>query len=468
MKIFLSFHLLAAVAATKFTAQDAAIQSHLLTGALGAYCDKVICPPQWTAKPDNHRILTGTTGEENKTCCLKTCASMNQTDCGSDYIKNEAYDNNTIEDESKAAEVCCDKKCLYGHTCKENYAIFDPHAPGTSPEECCKPKCKIYNCTGHFVLNESKKEVVGNDHKTCCVPSCEGYGHCAMVSGWVHNHDKNKTAGKTRKECCLPTCKNTAKIHCKHGWQIPPEREDWSNGTFYNKTNASETSPCCKQRCEAHKCTHGWTENASLSEFYGDTDEQCCAAACGQFECDWKEGWAEDPSKAKLALAIVGAKPEKCCQPTCKQWECPDEVWMTPADSYKENLTGVSNDVCCAPACNQHTCKGAGLVLIPESNKTMGEDDDVCCEPFECPPYRDPKLTTQMKTEISCNKITLKSECVKHFHVWNRQYNVTGENGTLKNITLPNIVPCTFDEVHRFCRFNPATALEGCKDFKFS
>lgn len=456
MKLLCSL-LLATSAARKLTTHEADASDR------GVFCDGFACPPLWTAKMDIHTLL----GNSSAECCLPTCGFyFTQGTCSDGYVRNDEYIKNTVESQESATQVCCDKQCMNQWTCPDNHAAVPPLSAGNSAEECCKPTCELFGCTGPWAANLAMKLQIGSSNETCCLPACSEYQHCDRAVGWIHWDDKNNTAGSTRMECCLPLCSNTGKITCSDGWLIPREREDWSNGSFFNRT-AGEESPCCKKTCRGHSCGFGWTRNDSLLDEWGDTDEDCCKATCGQFECDSEAGWAVDPSKASLLLADVGAEPDKCCQKTCKTFQCPDEFWLTPSANQtklKENLTGWSNSTCCSPACSQHTCQ-FGMVLIPDSNRTLGAEDKICCEPDQCDPFRNESLKTRQPPKKHCNEISNQTECEKAYYVWKVAINVTNQNGTTELQHEDAIVSCSFDATYRLCRFEEASSLQGCKGF---
>jgi len=463
MKLLFSV-LLATSAASKLTTHEADVSDRRL------FCDGFACPALWTAKMDIH-TLQGNSKEE---CCLQTCGFFfNETEgCSAGYVGNDAYIKNTVESEESATLTCCDKQCQNKWTCPDNHAPVPALSAGNSAEECCKPTCKAFECKGPWAANEAVNLQIGNSNETCCLPACSEYQHCERETGWTRWDDKNRTAGSTHKECCLPLCSNTGQIQCSLGWYPPPERDDWSNGSFFNKT-AGEESPCCKKTCRAHLCSSGWVRhsNDSLLAEWGDTDEDCCEPTCGNFSCDVEAGWASDTTKLPLLLndTDVGALPEKCCQKTCKQFDCPNELWMTPSTNLSENLTGFNDSICCSPACSQHTCQ-FGMVLIPDSNSTLGADDDICCESNQCPPFRNGSLKTQItpasdKSLKHCNEIENQTECEMAYYVWKIAVNVTNQNGTTELRDEDDIVSCSYDAQYKLCRFNETSALPGCKGF---
>eukprot|EP00441_Pelagodinium_beii_P044675 CAMPEP_0197620926 /NCGR_PEP_ID=MMETSP1338-20131121/1618_1 /TAXON_ID=43686 ORGANISM="Pelagodinium beii, Strain RCC1491" /NCGR_SAMPLE_ID=MMETSP1338 /ASSEMBLY_ACC=CAM_ASM_000754 /LENGTH=478 /DNA_ID=CAMNT_0043190233 /DNA_START=92 /DNA_END=1528 /DNA_ORIENTATION=- len=475
MKMILGFNLLAVVAIAKKLAQAPTTFSCDYYQYNADYqkspepdepASPMQCPENYWPKEDHHNIQFDTSWDKAKlrdTCCVPTCGTVT---CDAGYIKNDAYNSNILDDAANKNQICCDIQCgNNAYDCPEGMKLGDPALPGTTAKECCKGTCGIYDCSGPYTLDVGKKDEVGETHEDCCLKTCKAYPHCERSTGWAHWDEKNESAGLTQEACCVPLCSNTAKITCGAGFFVPKEREDWKNGT--KTDNKSKESICCKSTCVAHTCGFGWAENKSLANKWGETDEECCQPTCGNFECDWTKGWASDSSKSTLLLSEVGAKDESCCQPTCKQWECPNnETWMTPTGNYKDNLTKQSNEDCCAKACNQHTCTTGSLVLIPANKVTIGDDDEVCCEPAECPKFRDPVNKTKMGKDKYCNSIEDEEECGKAYSVMEMTQNVTAVNGTTSTVKDLALVSCKFDPEYKLCRVDVSAALKGCRGFK--
>jgi len=454
MKLALSLNLLALAAAKKLAFLEEQDQAPADTDSCDKYLETKGCDEGWIPKVHDplRKVAEG--------CCVQTCEHYS---CGEGYTDNQAYFQNIMSEGLDPNAICCDKQCGSDYVCSEGYVLGDPAGPGISSEDCCKPTCVHYDCTGPWTLDDKKKTVVGQSHKECCFPTCRQYEHCERATGWAHWEEKIDSAGETQEDCCLALCSNTDKIKCSDGWFIPKERDDWINGSFHKE---DEESACCRKTCKVHTCGAGWAANSSLDSQWGETDEECCVPTCGQFECDWTKGWAKDNVKAAIELHTVeGEENEKCCQPTCKQWQCPNnETWMTPTGNYKENLTKQSNEECCSKACNQHTCTaGTNLVLIPGNKITIGDDDAVCCEPQECGVFRDPRNKTELAAGTMCNSVTVKDDCDMSYHVLEANKNVTLANGTVVVEKEDVVVSCQFDADYRLCRYKVDVTLKGCK-----
>jgi len=459
MKLTLSFNLLALFAAKKL----AFMQEQGEVETCDSWMQHTTCPDGWLPKLHLAIVDGGPrVGKSKEECCVKTCKYHA---CSSGFVKDEAYNGNPLLDGYDPNSICCDKQCGDDYVCGEGYVKAHAHAAGASLEDCCVPipaTCKKYNCSGPWTLNEENKDKEAQSHEECCVGTCEQYPHCDRETGWTRWDNKTNTPGSTQEECCLPTCSNTALISCSDGWLVPPDRNDWINGTFHEE---SEESACCRKTCKAHTCGSGWSKNESVVNRWADSDEDCCVPTCGQFECDWTEGWAKDPSKKSVVLATVaGNETLNCCQPTCKQWECPNNgSWMTPTGNYKENLTKQSDKECCAKTCNQHECTDANLILMPGSNFTIGDKDDVCCEPKVCRNFRDPRNKTRLSHDTYCNSVTDSAACLKSYTVREVDKNVTLADGNKATIQEIALVPCYFDDDYKICRYKVDEILKGCK-----
>jgi len=459
MKLALSFNLLAVFAAKKL----AFVQEQGNVETCDNWLSHTMCPEGWTPKAHVAIVDGGpSVGDSKEECCLQTCLDYV---CGDGYVKDEAYNKNPLMAGYDPDSLCCDKQCGHNHVCGEGFIKAHHLSPGASPDDCCValPKtCKQYNCSGPYILNEAKKDQVAESHEDCCLGTCEQYPHCDRETGWTRWGNKTNTVGSTQEECCLVTCSNTAKIKCSDGWLVPPERNDWINGTGHKD---SEESACCRKTCKVHSCGSGWSKNDSTTNLWADSDEICCVPTCGQFECDWTEGWAKDESKKAILLATVaGNETVNCCQPTCKQWQCPNNgSWMTPTGNYKENVTKQSDSDCCAKTCSVHTCEGANLILMPGSNFTIGDNDDICCEPKVCPVFRDPRNKTRLSNGAFCSSITDKSDCNKSYSVRETDKNVTLADGSKATIQEIALVGCKFDNSYHLCRHAVDEILKGCK-----
>ena len=411
MKTVASILALLALGRSKKLLEDGKIQADAPS------CVKVRCPKAWVPKVGHH-TLEGSTPEE---CCDKTCELF---ECTGAYKANEDYFGNV----GSSVQACCDKMCGSEYHCDVGYVLADSRAAGTTKEECCLPKCELFNCTAPWAPSAAKKEVVSDEPEQCCDQTC-AMVNCSLPD-WVVNESKASEVGSSPGACCTPTCGN-AKTVCPFGHLVQEGAK--------NKSSDGTAESCCTKQCKAHVCSAGWAPDVSKQEDFGEDDGDCCLPTCKQFDCSLEDGWA--PSNVET----VGSNETQCCVATCKQWTCnAAESWL-PVPG-KENATGSSNSACCEPACSIFSCNSAeGRIPVQAAATVGGSSDDTCCESSKCTQIR--QNMTVLKADQHCNDLS-EAECETKYFL-----HADGNSSA--------VVTCTFDDVYKLCRYDVAAAIKG-------
>lgn len=216
---------------------------------------------------------------------------------------------------------------------------------------------------------------------------------------------------------------------------------------------------CCQKQCKAHTCGFGWSANTRLDEEFGETNEECCLATCGQFECNLTEGWGNWTA----AEDVVGANETTCCLPTCQQWAClANESWLTNESMIQE--VGSSNEACCDPACSGHTCSKSDEQLVEAAMSLKGTTDAVCCEKKQCQYIRN--NMTNMSDGEYCNSLS-PDVCDYKYHVKVIETAVPGNGSNSSKSDLVNrtvALPCKFEPTYNLCKYDMSAAVYDCRD----
>lgn len=438
MKFLQCAALLTVALAKKLTLRSAGTGKAFSEVAAAQTCDRLQCPRAWRPKL-NHHSLTGHTVAD---CCEKSCELFR---CTGVYRSNEAYWGNVGD----SPQVCCDKMCGSDFECDAGYVLADATAPGVSREECCKPKCSLFECTAPWAPSDAKKEVVSSSAEDCCDQTCAAV-NCS-APGWTENKSKALLVGNTVEECCAPLCGNDAQVVCPAGTAVKPED--------VNKTGGVEG--CCQKQCKSHQCSaaDGWTRDISKADDFADSDEACCAKTCKQFECPVEDGWTASKSMAN----DIGDNVTQCCKATCKRFTCnATEGWLPAPGNEKDGIEGDDSSTCCVAACSDYTCSPAKkLMLVPDAAKIPGAGDEVCCESSKCDKVRS---MTKLGEEEYCNDFA-EDICEKKFVKHQNSSEVNASNGTVMSIESTSIVLCYWDVTYTMCRNDVDGAIKGgCAD----
>jgi len=291
--------------------------------------------------------------------------------------------------------------------------------------------------------------LVGNSSEDCCDATCAAFD-CTTTWGWAQNPNKSSVVGSSFVECCDPFCGNKDQVTCKYGYAVPEDMVNETNGSV--KVGNHTESICCEKQCKAHTCSFGWTANSRLDDTFGETDEDCCIATCGQFECKLEDGWANWTA----AQDVIGSNETMCCLPTCKQWECSaKDSWLT--NSAMKDVAGNSADACCDRACSGYTCnKPRNDTLIVAAGSTKGTTDEVCCENKMCEYVRE--NMTKMEDGEYCNSLAQD--------VCDLKYGVKMLSQAKGNSTINRTVAllCKFEPTYNLCKYDMAAAVYDCRD----
>jgi len=435
MKFLRCAALLTVALAKKLTLRSAGTGKAFSEVAAAQSCDRLQCPRQWRPKL-NHHTLTGKTVAD---CCEKSCELFR---CTGVYRSNEAYWGNVGD----SPQVCCDKMCGSDFECDAGYVLADATAPGVSKEECCKPKCSLFECTAPWAPSDAKKEVVSSSAEDCCDQTCAAV-NCS-VPGWTQNESKALLVGNTVEECCAPLCGNGAQVVCPAGTAVKPED--------VNKTSDGGVEGCCQKQCKSHVCSDGWTRNISKADDFADSDEACCEKTCKQFECPVEDGWTASTSVAN----DIGDNVTQCCKATCKRFTCnATEGWLSAPGNAKDDIVGDDSSTCCVAACSDYTCSPAkNLMLVLDAAKIPGADDEVCCESSKCDKVR--KHMTKLGEEEHCNDLA-EDACETKFLKHTSSSEVKASKGKVKKIESTSIVSCRWDSRYAMCRYDIKGAIKG-------
>lgn len=336
---------------------DAAGDAEELFGQ-GNDCFSYQCSDGFVPKKDHSNI----TGGSDEDCCEATCSLYT---CGANYATNPAYAGNVAASDAE----CCDKTCA-AVKCPAQFKVpaTKKTSAGLTVQECCEETCALVACpVSHVHIDATYNSTypVGNGTGFCCEPTCAAFT-CPTWQGLGLKADALTLRSPSATKCCDATCSSQ---ECPNGFKMPDELADL----------VAHGSACCNMTCAGYTCSDGWTADSSRSSVFGHTDDVCCTKKCSIYTCS--VGWTRNTDNS----GFVGFDDPTCCLKTCllHQDKCTGDY--APSSS-KESKVGSTDEDCCLRRCSLHACS-SGL-RIPDAVKAVGDSDNACCEPSECPVFR--------------------------------------------------------------------------------
>lgn len=337
----------------------------------GTDCFSHQCSEGFVPKKDKAKI----TGSSDEVCCEKTCFFHN---CGVNYTANSAYFGNVAASDAE----CCDQTCE-AVSCPLQFKVpaARKNSVGLTVQDCCEQTCALVVCPvshDHVDSNYDSTYPAGNATDFCCEPTCAAFT-CPSSQGLGLKTETLALRNPSITKCCGATCSSQ---ECPNGYKMPDELADV----------VATGNACCNMTCASYQCLDDWSADSSRSALFGQTDEVCCTKKCSIYSCS--VGWTRNTDNNDF----IGVDDATCCLKTCllHQHNCTGDY--APSAS-KESKVGSSAEDCCQHRCSLHNC--AAGVRIPDAVTVVGDSDSVCCEPRECPTFRN----KTWQQEHGCNSL---------------------------------------------------------------
>jgi len=244
---------------------------------------------------------------------------------------------------------------------------------------CLQPVlCETFQCPERITKHKGDLAVGSTLHECCEPPRCETF---ACPEGMVTNPETE--TGTTESECCMvPLCPQD--ICNVTGWSPKPG----------SGLSGSNLTACCQRiPCPLWTCSNSTTMKNKGADFFGQSDEDCCA---DNFGCT--ADICKDPAlKLKSDWnATYGSTQDLCCEPRlCVDYSCPNVTYFKPKG--KEGLVGWSEQECCdAILCDSSPVCDTDDKTYVKKNFTglLGNSLEQCCDRLSCRDYTCSNSTT--------------------------------------------------------------------------